>query len=236
MLKGKPVTAIIPVRGGSKGIPGKNLRRVGKDTLLERSIKLGQASPLVDRVIVSTDDVEMHEIARSHGAAAPNLRPARLASDTATTTSVVSYLIEECAIGPGYILLLQATAPLRTRGDLEGLFGTFAAADADAIVSLVAHDEPRPEKLRRIVDGQVVPYLDHGYEGPRQGLPQPYALNGAFYLVDRDVFLREGTFFPKRTIAYVMPVERSHNLDSLTDWQILEAMIAAGSWAVEELD
>lgn len=236
MLKGKPVTAIIPVRGGSKGIPGKNLRRAGKDTLLERSIKLGQASPLVDRVIVSTDDAGMHEIARSYGAASPSLRPASLASDIATTTSVVRHLIEECAIDSGYILLLQATAPLRTRGDLEALFNTFAGADADAIVSLVAHDEPRPEKLRRLVDGRVVPYLDQGYEGPRQGLPQPYALNGAFYLVDRDVFLREGTFFPRRTIAYVMPAERSHNLDSLTDWQILEAMIAAGFWTIEEFD
>ncbi|MGE4251898.1 MAG: 2-C-methyl-D-erythritol 4-phosphate cytidylyltransferase [Parvibaculaceae bacterium] len=236
MLKGKPVTAIIPVRGGSKGIPRKNLRRIGKDTLLERAIKLGKTSPRIERVIVSTDDPEMQAIAELHDVAAPSLRPAHLASDGATTVAVVTHLIEECAIDAGYLLLLQATAPLRTRHDLDALLNAFEAAEADAIVSLAVHDEPRPEKLKRIIAGRVSPYLGQSYEGPRQGLPQPFALNGAFYLVDRDVFLREKTFLPSSTIGYVMPAERSHNLDTLTDWQTLEAMIAHGFWQIEEFD
>jgi CMP-N-acetylneuraminic acid synthetase len=77
--------------------------------------------------------------------------------------------------------------------------------------------------------------MGDGFEGPRQSLPQPYALNGAFYLVSLETFRREGKFLPERTLAFVMPPERSHNLDSVTDWQILETMVAAGHWKLEDL-
>lgn len=231
-----PVTAIIPVRSGSKGIPRKNLKRVGKDTLLERAIKLGLRSPWVDRVIVSTDDPEMYAIAQRFGVAAPSLRPAKLATDTATTAAVVEHVIAECGISSGYLLLLQVTAPLRTLADLDALSRFFEASDAEAIVSLAEHDEPRPEKLKRFENGYVTPYCGASVEGPRQALPQPYRLNGAFYLILLDAFLRDKRFLPERTLGFLMPPERSHNLDSLTDWQILEAMIAAGHWTVEEYD
>jgi CMP-N-acetylneuraminic acid synthetase len=236
MIRGEPITAIIPVRSGSKGIPGKNLRRIGKDTLLERAIKLGMHSPWVDRVIVSTDDLEMHAISQRYGVASPGLRPANLATDMATTAAVVEHVIEESKIEAGYLLLLQATAPLRTLADLNALCRKYEAGDADAIVSLAVHDEPRPEKLKRLKAGYVEPYCGQAIEGPRQALPQPYRLNGAFYLISLNAFQREKLFLPERTLGFVMPPERSHNLDSITDWQILEAMIAAGHWTVEEYD
>ncbi len=237
MLKGHPVTAIIPVRGGSKGIPGKNLRRLGKYSLLERAIKLAQSAPQIERVLVSTDDPEMQACAEAYGAAAPALRPAALADDAATTVAVVEHLIGEAAIAPGYLLLLQATSPLRTRADLQALFAAFEAApDAEAMVSLCRHEDPHPEKLQKIVDGQVVPYLGQDSHRPRQSLSEVYALNGAFYLVAQEAFLREHSFLPPRTAPFVMPPERSVNLDSLTDWQILEAMVAAGHWTFEEYD
>lgn len=234
MIRRQPLTAIVPVRGGSRGIPGKNLRRIGADTLLERAIKLGLRSPWVDRVIVSTDDPEMYSVAKRYGAASPALRPAHLATETATTVAVVQHLVAECMIAEGFLLLLQATAPLRTLADLDGLCQRYEERDADAIVSLVAIDEPRPEKLKRISGEHVFPYFANAYEGPRQSLPQPYALNGAFYLISLEAFLREGGFLPRSTLAYVMPPERSHNLDTITDWNILEAMVRAGHWAVEE--
>ena len=234
MIKGQPVTALIPVRGGSKGIPGKNLRRIGRDTLLERAIKLGLASPWVDRVIVSTDDAEMQALAQSYGVASPGLRPAHLATAEATTAAAVEHVIAECGIASGYLLLLQATAPLRRLADLEELCRKFERSQAAAMVSVCAHDEPRPEKLKRIVEGCIVPYAGAGFEGPRQALPQPYALNGAFYLIALEAFQANRKFLIEGTRAYVMPQERSHNLDTLQDWQILEAMIKAGVWELEE--
>ena len=98
----------------------------------------------------------------------------------------------------------------------------------------MAIDEPRPEKLKRIVGGRVDSYLENGFEGPRQALPQPYRLNGAFYMISLEAFLREQRFVPKDTMPFLMTDETSHNLDSMTDWNIMEAMIAAGFWTLEE--
>lgn len=234
MIRGAPLTAIIPVRGGSKGIQRKNLRRVGNDSLLERAIKFARNSPRIDRTIVTTDDPEMHEVATRYGVQSPSLRPAHLANDSATMTPVVEHVLQECGVTAGYILILQVTSPFRRLGDLEDLCAAYEQSQADAIVSLVAIDEPRPEKMKRIVEGHIEPYMADGFEGPRQALPQPYRLNGAFYMISLEAFRREHRFIPKASIPFVMPDERSHNLDSMTDWKIMEAMIAADHWTLEE--
>jgi CMP-N,N'-diacetyllegionaminic acid synthase len=235
MVRGDALTAIIPVRGGSRGIPGKNLRPVaGGNSLLERTIRFAQRAPRIDRVIVTTDDPAMHAIAERHGVQSPTLRPEHLASDTATTVAVVEHVIQECSITDGALLILQATAPFRSQSDLDELCRLHESGAADAIVSLARLDEPRPEKLKRLVDGYVAPYLGRGFEGPRQALPEALRLNGAFYLIGLAAFLRERSFLPPATLAYVMPEERSHNLDSMTDWQVMEAMIAAGHWRLED--
>jgi CMP-N,N'-diacetyllegionaminic acid synthase len=234
MLRGQPVTAVIPVRGGSKGVPGKNLRRVGGMSLLERAIRFAKAAPMIDRVLVSTDDPEMHDIASAFGVNCRALRPAALASDAATTASVVEHLIVDEKIESGHILILQATSPLRSQADLRGLCEAYLASEADAAVSLCALEEPRPEKLKRIEEGRILPYLGESFEGPRQALPQPYRLNGAFYLISREAFLREKRFLPQATLAYVMPAGRSHNLDSAEDFEILDAMLETGRWRLDD--
>lgn len=234
MLRGKPFTAIIPVRGGSKGIPGKNLRRIGKYSLLERAIRFCKASPRFDKVIVTTDDAEMHAIAKSFGVASPSLRPAHLATDAATAAEVTRHVIEECRVIEGYLCIIQATSPFRRLADLDAMCAAFENSTARAAVSLAALDEPRPEKLKRIEGGVVRPYIGQSFEGPRQVLPQPYRLNGAFYIIERVAFLAEGRFLPDDCMPFVMPAESSHNLDSMTDWQVMEAMIAAGHWALED--
>ena len=113
MVRDQPLTAIIPVRGGSKGIPRKNLRLVGSDSLLERTIKFAKNAPRIDKIIVSTEDPEMYEIATRNGVQSPTPRPAHLASDSATTADVVENLLQECNIVEGYLLILQVTSPFR---------------------------------------------------------------------------------------------------------------------------
>jgi CMP-N,N'-diacetyllegionaminic acid synthase len=234
MLKGQPLTAIIPARAGSKGIPGKNLWRFGGYTLLERAIRLGKANPSVDRTIVSTDSPEMQEIAEKYGVSAPTLRPAELASDSAKTVDVVLHLLDQCGIADGYVLLLQVTSPLRTRSDLVAFLSAFESANVDAAVSVVKHDEPRPEKLQRIENGLLKPYAGKGYEGPRQALAQPYAFNGAFYVIAIDTLREQKSFLPAQTLAFEMPPSRSHNLDALQDMEILQAMIETERWKLDE--
>ena len=237
MLRGKAFTAIIPVRGGSKRLPGKNTRKIGKYSLLERAIKLAQLCDRVDRILVSTDDHEMYVCAETYNVAAPTIRPAALADDGATTVSVVEHLIVQADIDDGYLLLLQASSPLRTAIDLNALLYQFEKeADADAIVSLCDHTGAHPEKLQVVTDGCVKSYLGVDSHRPEQSLAKVYALNGAFYLVDRGTFLREKSFIPARTIGYHMPFERSVNLDTIADWDILQAMLSAGYWDFEEYE
>lgn len=238
MLRGQAVTAVIPVRGGSKGIPGKNLYRLGRDTLLERTIKIARLCPYVDRVMVTTDHPEMHEIARNYGVAAPALRPPELASDNAKTVDVILHLVETVPIVTGWILLLQVTSPLRTLNDLNAFCETFdnGSADSDAAVSLVHFDSPHPDKIQKIEDGLVKSYLGRESMVARQLLPTVYALNGAFYISHRDTLVTQRTFMPARTIPFVMPEERSVNLDTMADIYVLEAMLERGVYKVEEYD
>lgn len=236
MIREQPVTAVIPVRGGSKGIPGKNLYRLGRDTLLERTIKLAQRCSYVDRVLVTTDHPEMYEIAKSYGAAAAMLRPAALATDGAKTVDVVLHLIETAPIPEGYVLLLQVTSPLRTLEDLNGLCRIFDEADpaAEAIVSLARHDSPHPDKIQKIDQGFVTSYLGKESMVARQFLPEVYSLNGAFYLTHRDILTKRRTFMPERTLPFVMPEEKSLNLDGQLDLFLLEALLEKGRVLLEE--
>jgi len=235
MLKSQPLTAVIPARSGSKGIPGKNLYRLGRDTLLERSIKLAARSGHVDRIVVTTDDPEMLELARALGAAPPWLRPSELATDEANAVDAVLHLIETLPVDTGYVLLLQTTSPLRTLADLEGLCHTFEESpEARAIVSLTRHDSPHPEKIQELQDGYVRSYLGSSSHRPRQALREVYALNGAFYLTHRDTLVSERSFLPERTLPFLMPPERSINLDTPFDLEVLEALVARGSVTLEE--
>jgi CMP-N-acetylneuraminic acid synthetase len=237
MIRGRPVTCVIPVRGGSKGIPGKNMRRLGGDTLLERALKFAAAADVVDRILVTTDDPEMYAVAARHGAAPPSLRPPRLADDSATTVDAVDHLVADAAIAPGYILLLQVTTPLRTLADLDGLVAAFeASGDAEAAASVCVHEGPHPEKLQKIEAGRLVSYLGAEAGRARQLMASLYELNGAFYLIDRDLLLSGRSFLPPGTLAYIMPTERSANLDTMTDWLVLEAMLAQGHWSMESHD
>lgn len=236
MLRGRPLTAIVPARGGSKGIPGKNLHEIAGQSLLERAVRLGCRASRVDRTLVSTDDPKMHALAREFGVAAPALRPAALAGDQVRTEAVVEHLIAQADIAPGYVLLLQATSPLRTLADLEAACDLFEAQrQADALVSVCRHRGTHPAKMLTLDGALVRPFLERAYTGPRQALPQVWVPNGAFYIIDMEVLRTEATFLPERTLAFEMPPERSANLDTPPDLQVLEAMLAAGHWTIETL-
>lgn len=238
MINGQSLTAFIPARRGSKGIPEKNLRRLGKDTLLERTIKQGKSSPFVDKVIVSTDDDEMYRIAQGYDVATPGLRPDYLASDDAKTIDVILYTLEEMEISSGYILLLQTTSPLRTVEDINKLCEVFEKRtdDAQAIVSVSEIGSSHPDKMQKIDDGYLMSYLGKDSHVPRQSLPDVYDLNGACYLTHIDVIKNQKTFIPKKTLPFIMPIERSVNLDTMLDWYLLEKLIEEKVVSVEEYD
>jgi CMP-N-acetylneuraminic acid synthetase len=236
MLRGEKVTAIIPVRGGSKGIPGKNLYQFGNDTLLERAIKIAQLSPYIDRVLLTTDNQAMHEIAVRYGVSTSTLRKADLASDNSRTVDVVLDVIQTESVDSGWVLLLQVTSPLRTLDDLNDFCKVFDedSTQSNAAVSLVKFDSPHPDKIQKIEDGLVKSYLGKESMVARQSLPAVYALNGAFYITHRNTLMTNHTFMPLRTIPFIMPEERSINLDTMADVYMLEAMLAKGLFKIQE--
>ena len=226
MIRGERLTAIIPARGGSKAIPRKNMLRIGGETIVERAIRLARKSGWVDRVLVTTDDPEIYDIAKQHDATPPSLRPAHLATDLATSIDAVNHLIIDADIDEGYVLLLQPTSPLRTAEDLDALCRSFEAnPEAQAIVSVVRHDSPHPNKIVTINGGYVRSYLGTNPSVPRQSLPIVHAINGAFYIVARRTLVEQQTFLPERTLAFEMPVERSVNLDTPIDLLLMQALL-----------
>ena len=125
----------------------------------------------------------------------PSLRPSHLATDLATTIDAVIHLIDDAKVEDGYILLLQPTSPLRTASDLEALFQlSEATPEAGAIVSVVQHNSPHPNKIVTIGGGYVKSYLGTNPSVPRQSLPVVHSINGAFYIVPRQVVVEQRTF------------------------------------------
>jgi len=226
MIRGEKLTAVIPVRSGSKGIPNKNLYKIDNETLVERAIRLAKNSEKVDQIFVTTDDPEIFEIAKKLNATPPNLRPAELATDSALTIDAVKHVLQDAGITSGYVLLLQVTTPLRTLEDLSNYLAEFENnSDADAIVSVVEHSAPHPVKLLKKDGHFITPYIGKNPSVPRQQLETVYALNGAFYLTSLSIILTESTFLPEKTLAFEMPAERSINLDHPLDLVLLEALL-----------
>jgi CMP-N,N'-diacetyllegionaminic acid synthase len=217
------ILTVITARGGSKTIPRKNLSIVGGKPLIAWTIEAAKASPSLARILVSTDDEEIGEIARRWGAEVPFIRPAELAGDTSPHIPVVQHAVRwvEAHEGgkPDGILLLQPTTPLRTSEDIEGAIRLMLEKGCDSVLS-VCEAASHPYLTKRITKQGFIEDFSDTPEGylARQALPPAYALNGALYLARRDVLMEEGTFQTGSTCAYIMPPERSLDID--TPWDL----------------
>jgi CMP-N,N'-diacetyllegionaminic acid synthase len=213
---------IITARGGSKGIPRKNIYPVAGKPLIAWTIEAGLASGSLERLILSTDDEEIAETAQHFGAEVPFMRPASLSGDDISSFAVIEHALnwlEQDDIYPDYILLLQPTSPLRTAADINDALALAAARNSDAVVG-VSEFSPHPFLGRTIdQDGTLREFLkaDQKYFR-RQDLPPVYAINGAIYLHRPRSLRMTRSLIPQGAHAYVMPPERSIDVDSL--WQL----------------
>jgi CMP-N,N'-diacetyllegionaminic acid synthase len=225
---GKPtILGIIPARGGSKAIPRKNLAVVANKPLIAWTVEVAVESGLLDRLVVSTDDREIAVAGKELGAEVPFLRPTELATDTSTSMDVVLHAIQWLddneQYRPDYILLLQPTSPLRTATDIRESMELLLAKNADSVVS-VCETRQHPLWMKGVNrEGKLVdlsPPLSAQSPAPtrRQDLPSVFAVNGAIYLALRSFLMSERTFISKRTHAYVMPENRSLDVD--TPWDL----------------
>lgn len=224
------ILAVVTARGGSKGIPGKNTVPLAGKPLIAWTIEAALQSRSAPRVIVSTDDEEIAQVAKDWGAEVPFMRPVELSGDNSPHIPVVlhavQWVMQHFASAPDYILLLQPTSPLRTSGDIDASIQLALEKKADSVVG-VAEARPHPYVTKRLLpDGRLEDFMTipPGYLA-RQSLPPIYAINGAIYLVRRRVLLEKQSFFTDRTYAYVMPSERSLDIDTELDLIVAEALL-----------
>lgn len=220
------ILAIIPARSGSKGITDKNIQLLGGHPLIEYSIEAARAAA-IDRIIVSTDSATIATIATSLGAEAPFLRPPELAQDDTPGIDPILHAVEWLRdhehYQPQLVCCLQPTSPLRTAADINAALTVAEEKRADAVVSVTAtHEHPAWMKCVD-ADGRVSDFLPAATPVTRrQDLPRVFALNGAIYLGRTDVLVRRRTWYTDRTYAYVMPRERSIDIDTSWDLELAE--------------
>ncbi len=225
-----PIVGIIPARGGSKGIPRKNIAPLAGKPLMAWTIAAASASGILDRVLVSTEDLEIADAAKSLGAEVPFMRPAELAQDQTPGIDPILHALEtldQSGYHPEWVMLLQPTSPLRTAEDIRGAMALAERNRAEVVVS-VCEAVPPPAWMKRITpEGVLEDYFPQEKIPPiRQGLASAYSLNGAIYLARVSVLRERKSFQNGRSFAFVMPRERSLDID--TPWDLeLAGMILA---------
>lgn len=224
------ILAVVPARGGSKGILKKNLLQIAGKSLIEHAVRVGLDCPLVNKLVLSTDDPKIAQVGQSAGALVPYLRPAHLAGDNVKTVDVVLHLLEQLNEPADIVLLLQPTAPVRTACDVsKALQLLINLSDADAVVSVVTLEEPHPLKIKTVRGKWLASYIEGGdSESPRQVLPKAYKLNGAIYAIRTEALKYYKTFLPQKTLPYIMPPETGINIDSFFDLVFLDALLQKG--------
>lgn len=222
-MKKERVLALIPARGGSKGIPGKNIKELAGKPLIAHTIEAARNCSCLDDVLVSTDSKEIAETAKHHGAWVPFLRPEELASDMAKTVDAVLYTLERLAREGkdyDYVVLLQPTSPLRTAEDMKGAVQLARETGKDVVAVSEVYDSPI---LMRTRDdkGRLTPLLSGSSTVRRQDMPAYYRVNGSIY-VNKVSRLSRETSLNDNPVGYVMPKDRSVDIDETVDFTIAE--------------
>lgn len=225
MIDDLSVLGLIPARGGSKGLPRKNIRELHGKPLLGWTVEAARNSRYIDRLVLSTDDPDIADVGRALDCEVPFRRPDSLASDTATSAAVLEHAVGEL---PGYdvAVLLQPTSPLRATEDIDACVEMWRESDAETCVSITEAPEPPQWLFYRAEDGRLSRACDTLPEvEARQEARDAYVLNGAVYVVSVPWFLGEGSLLSEDAIGYRMPTERSVDIDTRFDLQLAELML-----------
>lgn len=234
MIDGRRVLALVPARAGSKGLPGKNARNLLGKPLLAWPIQAARKSEFVDDVVISTDSPEFAALAEKHGARAPFLRPAELASDTASSIDAILHAIdavEQAGEMVDILLLLEPTSPLTETDDIDRALREFVDGlpQTDSMVGVTEAVTGNPAFLvRKAEDGAIQPYLggEFGQLPRRQDIEPCYALDGSLYIATPEALRREHSFCHARTAGFEMPAHKSLEVDDLVDFICIEAIAA----------
>ncbi|MGH9256187.1 MAG: cytidylyltransferase domain-containing protein [Vicinamibacterales bacterium] len=226
------VLALIPARGGSKGIPNKNIRPLAGRTLLEYAVRAASGSGVIDRTILSTDSEPIAEEGRRLGVEVPFMRPGELAGDETPMLPVIEHAVdclEQRGWSPEIIVLLQPTSPLRRSEHIRDVVRQLRDSAADSVVTVV--ELPKhlsPDYVMRIEAGRLVPFLPHGASVTRRQDARPaYVRDGTVYAFWRRTLRETHSIYGRDCRPVVLPASESLTLDALDDWDEAERRITS---------
>jgi CMP-N-acetylneuraminic acid synthetase len=228
---GGGVLALVPARGGSKGIPGKNIRLLAGRTLLEYVARAAGESGAIDRVVLSTDDPQIAAEGRRLGMDVPFLRPGHLATDETPMLPVIEHALEsleQAGWSPEIVVLLQPTSPLRRPEHIRAAVDQLRTSGADSVVTVV--ELPRhlsPDYVMRVEDGRLVPFLPEGARVTRRQDARPaFVRDGTVYACWRRTVRETHSIYGRACRPLVIPAQESLTLDTREDWDEAERRLA----------
>lgn len=234
MIGNKKILAMIPARSGSKGIIGKNIKKIGGKPLIAWPIEAAKSSKYIDKIIVSTDSDEIASVALKYGAEIPYLRPTDLAQDKSTTYSVIKNILsyyKKLNEIYDYFVLLEPTSPLTTPKDVdEAMFKLHESKEnADSIVGVCKLESFHPKFSVNINNkGLIEQFMgDFGENLRRQDLDDLYFREGSLYISKIDALIREKSFYHNKTLPYIVPKWKSFEVDDMVDFICIEAIMNA---------
>lgn len=224
MYKDKKIVCIIPARGGSKGLPGKNIKMFLDKPLIAHTIEQAKRSGLIDRIIVSTDDKKISDISKKYGAEVPFVRPKFLAQDKRSTVDVLLHAIEWLK-KDGYsfdiLVLLHATAPLRSVKDINNSIKLIFNKNVSNVFSVTQGHRNPYFNMVEMNQGRVR-LVKRGRFTSRQEAPEVFDMNASIYVWWKDIFKNKKKIFLKNSRIYIMPKERSTDIDDKLDFRLAE--------------
>ncbi len=224
-LMTKKVLAIIPARGGSKGLPGKNIIDLAGKPLIAWTIEASLGSQYITKTIVSSDSDEILEVAKRYGSDMVK-RPDELATDKSSSEVVVKHVIESIEENFDYVVLLQPTSPLRDTVDIDCAFEKLFSTDATALISVCEYDNKILKAFKENELGYIEGVSNNKYPFMRrQDLPKTYMSNGAIYIIKVDDFFKNNSFFTDKTISFIMDEVKSMDIDVRDDLKKVERFI-----------
>ncbi len=230
MINKKKILGLIPARGGSKGIPGKNIKDLFGRPLIEYTIDAARESNYIDHLIVSTDSIEISELCKKVNVDVPFIRPEHLSTDSAKAIGVIQHaIIEMEKIGKvkyDLIVYLEPPNPLRITADIDHSIELFDRNNPDCVVSVQEANQFHPILMKKIEGDRLKPIWKDEPEGvPRQEYsPKAFMRNGAVYVFRKELIM-QGILYGQNIIPYVMPLSRSVCIDDMNDWYVAEAWL-----------
>ena len=226
MYKNKKILALITARGGSKGIPKKNIKDLGGKPLIYWSIDEAKKSRYIDKLILSSDSAEIIDIAKARGCEVPFVRPAALAEDESTSMEVILHALS--LVGDyDYLLLLQPTSPFRTVEHIDAIITMCLDIEASMMIS-VKKVKKHPFFMYESDAGYLKPLLGFRTQMRRQDLPAVYEHNGALYFAEIDFLKHVKTYNVPQAKLFEMSDIESIDIDDISDWDYAEYLIAKG--------